>query len=322
MKPLISVIAPMYNEELVIDEYCKETLAVLSSLRERYDYEIILVNDGSRDNTLDKMAAQQQVNPDVISIVNLTRNFGLEGAVHAGLTKAKGDIIVTMDADLQDPPSLIPTMLERFNEGYDIVNAQRAKREHDSFFKRESAALFYKIFQSFSGKLKLEQNVSFYRLFSSTVAQKLLALPEVNPIFRVTMPFIGMKNTVIEYERDKRYAGKSKYNISSLIRYALDALTGISVEPLRKTVLVVPVFVILLVLSIVMCIFARSDWRAVSVVVLFISLSSLIITVLLSVISEYLSQIMLEVKRRPVSIIYEFIPSKASMERTENNAVR
>ena len=315
MKKLISVIAPMYNEELLIDEYCKITLSTLEKLGDQYDYEIILINDGSNDNTLEKMSIIRNNNPKEISIVNLSRNFGLEGAVHAGMTKAKGDIIVTMDADLQDPPVLIHEMLKEFENGADIVSAKRIKRKHDNLFKRFTADIFYRLFQSFSGKIKLERNVSFYRLFSKNVLNQLLRLPETNIIFRVTMPFIGMKNTVVGYERDKRFAGKSKYNLFSLIKYSRDALTSISIEPLRKIIIIIPFLFFTFIGSIIAVFFISDAWKGFFIIISIFSFFSLLNGLCLSIIGEYIAQIMLEVKQRPAAIIYDYIPSENSLSR-------
>jgi len=315
MKPLISVIAPMYNEESVVDEYCNTVLSALQKISEKYDYEIILVNDGSVDNTLQIMKKNYNKNPGEISIVNLSRNFGLEGAVHAGLSKAQGEIIVTMDADLQDPPMLILEMLKEYENGADIVSGRRIKRDYDNFLKRFSAKIFNKIFKSFSGRVKLEENVSFYRLFSQKVLNQLLELPEKNIIFRVTLPFLGMKNTVIGYERNKRFAGKSKYDLFSLVRYSLDALTSISIEPLRKIAMIIPLLFFIFIVSLIGAIVLRNSWQTVFVFIALTSFITLLNGIVLSVMSEYLAQIMIEVKHRPISIIYDYIPSGNCLRR-------
>ena len=157
MKKLISIVAPMYNEETLVQEYCKETLKMAEGLQENYDFEILLVNDGSKDNTFSLMLEEQSKNPDVISVINLSRNFGLEGAVNAGIRKAAGDAVVVMDADLQDPPSLIPEMIQKWEQGADIVVGSRIKRSNDNFFKKFSANMYYKVLDMLSGKLKLEK---------------------------------------------------------------------------------------------------------------------------------------------------------------------
>lgn len=160
MQKLISIVAPMYNEKELVKEYCETTLNSLQSLKEKYKLEILLVNDGSKDNTLELMHEMQERYPNEITIVNLSRNFGLEGAVNAGLKKASGDAVVVMDADLQDPPSLIVEMVKKWEGGSDVVVASREKRSNDSFFKKFTANMFYKVLDSLSGKLTLEKKCS------------------------------------------------------------------------------------------------------------------------------------------------------------------
>lgn len=304
MKPLISIIAPMYNEEGLVGEYCKETLAMAQGL-EAYDFEIILVNDGSKDNTYSLMLDEQAKDPERISVVCLSRNFGLEGAVSAGLRVASGDAVVVMDADLQDPPSLIPAMVEKWENGADIVVASRAERSHDSAFKKLSAGMYYKIMDLLSGKLRLERNAANFRLLSRKAVDKLLALPETNGVFRVQVPYLGMKTSVVEYDRDKRFAGKTKYSLKNMIPYALDSLTGISVEPLRKTYCFAGLALLLLTGTAIAAFLTENMWRAVWIIVAYMSFALLVIVVMLTVIAQYLAQIALEVKGRPISIIYE-----------------
>lgn len=315
MKKLISVIAPMYNEEKLVDLYVSETISVLHRLEDSYDFEILLVNDGSKDSTLEKMIAAQNKNSKNISIVNLTRNFGLEGAVNAGLKKACGDAVVVMDADLQDPPSLILEMVRKWEAGADIVIGSRTARRHDSFLKRFTASIYYKLLDSLSGKLKLERNSANYRLMSRKAVDVLLSLPEVNTYFRVDVPFIGMKTDKVEYGRDERAAGKTKYNFSSLVRCACDGLTSISVEPLRKISLLLPICFIMFIASILLIIFATDLWRMIGIAFLVGSFFSSIMLFVIAVIAEYIGQIMTEVRHRPTSLIYEYKPAKIIEER-------
>lgn len=314
MKKLISVVAPMYNEENLVNFYVEETFSVLKTLETSYNFEILLVNDGSKDSTLEKMLENQIRNPNNISIVNLTRNFGLEGAVNAGLKKASGDAVVVMDADLQDPPSIILEMVKKWEAGADIVIGSRATRKHDSFLKRTTASLYYKLLDSLSGKLKLERNSANYRLMSRKAVNTLLSLPEVNTYFRVDVPFIGMKTDKVEYGRDERAAGKTKYNFSSLVRCALDGLTSISIEPLRKISILIPFCFILFVTSILLVIFTTDFWRMLGITTLVCSFFSSITIFQLSVIAEYIGQIMTEVRHRPTSLIYEYKPARVVEE--------
>lgn len=315
MKKLISVIAPMYNEENVVDLYVKETIAVLTKLSDVYDFEIILVNDGSKDSTLEKMIFAQKKATKNISIVNLTRNFGLEGAINAGLKKALGDVVIVMDADLQDPPSLILEMIKKWEDGADIVIASRSSRKSDNFVKRATANIYYKTLNLLSGKLKIEHNASMYKLLNRKSVDFLLSLPEVNPFFRVDVPFIGMKTEKVEYEREKRAAGKTKFNFTSLFRYALDGLTSISIEPLRKISILIPFCFFILIVSIFVMIFCSDFLRIAGLVFFAGSFFSIFVFGVLAVIAEYIGQIMIEVRHRPVSLIYEYKPAEILEER-------
>lgn len=314
MKKLISIVAPMYNEEASAKEYCDEAFKLTEQLKNKYDFEVLLVNDGSKDNTYSIMQSQQELHPDVFSVITLTRNFGLEGAVHAGLTKAAGDAVVVMDADLQDPLTLIPDMISKWESGADIVVASRIKRSNDSFFKKAGANFYYKVLDSLSGKLKLEKSAANFRLLSRKAVDQILSLPEVNSVFRVVVPFVGMKTDKVEYDRDKRYAGKTKYNLKSMIPYALDSITGISVEPLRKIVLLIPGFLLIAVLSLIFAIVIPGGWRYfwTAMCVGFVVFS--IFAGALSLMAEYLAQLMIEVKGRPISIIYRYQPSITAKE--------
>lgn len=308
MKKLISIVAPMYNEETLAHEYCKETLAMTEGLKDKYDFEILLVNDGSKDNTYAIMMEEQQAHPREISTICLSRNFGLEGAVNAGIRKASGDAVVVMDADLQDPPGLIPQMIKKWEDGADIVVGSRVKRSNDNFFKRLSANCYYKVLDGLSGKLKLEKNAANFRLLSRKALNQVLELPEVNSVFRVIVPFVGMRTDIIEYDRDKRFAGKTKYNLKSMIPYALDSMTGISVEPLRKIMYFLPLMVILFVAALIGLIFAPGGWKPACLVLMIVSMLFGFLFIAMSVMAEYMAQIMMEVKGRPISIIYDYTP--------------
>lgn len=312
MQKLISIIAPMYNEEEVCPLYIEETMKVVRELEPEYRVEIICVNDGARDSTLEKMYEAQKNYPEHVGVVNLTRNFGLEGAVNAGLRTATGDAVVVMDADLQDPPQLILEMVKKWEDGADIVVASRETRTNDSFFKRTTANIYYSILDSLSGKLKLEKSAANYRLLSRTAVDTVLALPEVNTYFRVDVPFIGMKTDKVSYNRDERAAGITNYNFSRLIRCALDGLTSISVEPLRKVMLMIPIMGLLLVLAVVGAVFTTGFWQVILGITAVISFFFSMLFVVLFVMCEYIGQIMTEVRHRPTSLIYSYKPSKNS----------
>ena len=305
MDKLLTIIAPMYNEEPIVEQYVITTLNALGKIK-GYTHEIILVNDGSSDNTYGEMLKMQGKFPREIGVVCLSRNFGLEGAVDAGLRAATGDAVVVMDADLQDPPDVILEMVDRWEQGYDVVSAKRIKRKNDNLFKRASADLFYFVQDKLSGKLKLERNAANYRLLSRKAVDMLLSFPEVNRSFRVLVPYAGMRSTFVEYERDKRYAGKTKYNLTSMVHYALDSLTGVSTGILRKIGWLVPAFALLSAAALAGMIFGN---RELFTVIFLISFSDMLVFAGLSLIAEYIGQIMVEVKGRPASIIYDVVPS-------------
>jgi dolichol-phosphate mannosyltransferase len=307
-KNLISVIAPMYNEEELVFEYCTTTLQVLEQLHEHYNSELVLVNDGSTDRTLERMLQIHKQHQSIITIVSLSRNFGLEAAVNAGLLKAAGDAVVVMDADLQDPPALIFEMVKAWEKGANVVIGSRIERSHDKFFKKISANLYYTMLKSYSGKLSLEKNAANYRLLDRKAVNQLLSLPEVNRTFRVLVPFIGMRTATVEYGREKRAAGETKYHLGSMIRYGLDSLTGITVEPLRKIIWTLPITLLLAVFSIIGLIISKDVWRVGFMLSLIISVLFLILFVCIGLLGEYIAQIMIEVKGRPSAIIYEYLP--------------
>lgn len=305
-RKLISIIAPMYNEEKLVEEYCNEVYKIIKEIQEKYEVEVLLINDGSEDKTYEKMLKMKEKYSGYIKIFNLSRNFGLEGAINAGLKKSLGDAVVVMDADLQDPPRVILDMIKKWENGADIVVGSRIKRKYDNLFKRITAKIYYKILDLLSGKLKLEKSAANFRLLSRYAVNELLFLPEVNPVFRVTVPFIGMKTDVVEYSRDKRYAGKSKYKIGSMIRYALDSITGISIEPLRKIVwLPIFTFIMCIIFFIIGLFIEDTDWFKFILMISSLLFCTTLIMICLALLAEYIGQIMIEVKRRPMSIIYK-----------------
>ncbi len=300
----LTIIAPMYNEESLVSKYCEQVFKDLKSLEKNYGIEILMINDGSKDSTWKQMNEMYKKYYPKISLINLSRNFGLEGAINAGLEKAKGNIVIAMDADLQDPPSVILELVKKYEEGYDVVIAKRKKRKSDTFFKRFSANLYYKISDKLSGKLKLERNAANFRLLSRKVVNELNKLEEKNKVFRVAVPFIGMKTAIVEYDRDQRFSGKTKYNLFSMTRYALDGITSISIEPLRK-IFTISIFssiatILLLILSII------NYNQKLYILGFIIGFFSTMILVSLTIIGEYVGQIMVESKRRPISIIEDY----------------
>lgn len=231
MKSLISIVAPAYNEEDVIEKFYLRITKILSALSE-YNYEICIVNDGSEDNTV-KICHRLLDNDPHISFLSLSRNFGHEIAVAAGLDYAKGDIIILMDIDLQDPPEIIPQMIDKYEEGYDIVNAKRKSREGETWLKKFTAEMFYKVFSASSGKVRMPKNVGNFRLIFRRVVNAFKELRETHRFARGLFCWVGFPTIEIEFEREARAAGKTKYNYKTMINYAIEGLTSFTTAPLR-----------------------------------------------------------------------------------------
>lgn len=304
----ISIIAPMYNEEETAKKYIKEMSSVMKNLND-YNYEIIVVDDGSTDNTFNELM-NERMNYKKIGIVKLSRNYGLEGAVNAGLNVATGDAVITMDADLQDPPELVIELVKMWQDGYDVVNAKRYRRQYDSFFKKITAKLYYSFVKRMCNNVELKENIANYRLLSRKVVDSIKRLPEVNRVFRIIVPVVGYRTATIEYSREKRYAGKTKYSYSKLIKYAIDGITSSGIKPLKFIALLgiiqIVIFFIFIIASFIMIFSKDANWWIMliaSIVIFFMSM----LFISISIISEYVGQIFIEVKHRPISIIDEFI---------------
>jgi len=297
----------MYNEENLVTEFCNRIAAIFDSLLDSYAYEILLVNDGSKDSTLEKMIEEARRRPGKVVVVNLSRNFGLEGALRAGLKSASGDAVVVMDADLQDPPHVLPLLIAKWENGADIVNGRREKRLHDNLFKRFSSNIFYKMLVIMSGKLAIPGDVANFRLLGRKAVDLLLSLPEVNPVFRVQVPFIGMKTDEVTYNRSERHSGQTKYHLGNMLPYAMNSITGLSIVPLRKIAYGCLISLLSAFLFILLSVFSSGYWRAAFLVCAVSGLFSSFLFAALAIMSEYIGQIMTEVKKRPASIIYETI---------------
>lgn len=243
-KKRVSIVVPMYNEAPMVGYFFEKIKEVIAK-NSNYDFEVVAVNDGSSDNTLELLYLMQN-ELSLLRVVNLSRNFGHEAAVAAGLSVAIGDAVIPLDADLQDPPELITPMLALFEEGYDVVNARRASRKEDTWIKRYTAGKFYKVIDKMAGKIRIPQNVGHYRLISRRALAEVLALPESNRVFRVEVPYVGFKTAEIAFVRPKREHGKTHYNFKSMVDLAINAITITSTKPL---LVVFKMAIVLLIIS-------------------------------------------------------------------------
>ena len=219
-KPFVSLVVPVFNEAESVAIYVETTRSVLESAK--LDFEIVFVNDGSRDDTLPRLIELAEADKRVRT-VNLSRNFGKELALTAGIDHAIGDVLVPMDVDLQDPPEVIPKFIEKWREGYDVVYGVRSCRKHDSVAKRTTAALFYRIFNSLS-PLNVPDNAGDFRLIDRRVADVLRQMPERNRFMKGLFAWVGFNSVGVPYERPQRVAGDTKWGSWRLWNFALDGL--------------------------------------------------------------------------------------------------
>lgn len=310
----LSLIVPMYNEEEMIPLFFEKIYEVLNQVTS-YSKEIVCVNDGSRDNTLKLLKEIKETNDD-LHIVSFSRNFGHEAAVAAGFKCAKGDVMIVMDADLQDPPEVILKLLEEYEKGYLVVNAKRVDRKSDSFLKRTTALMYYKLIAKLSGKIKVPENVGNYRLMDRKVVDVINSLPEKNRVFRVLVPYAGFKTSTVEFVRAPRPKGTTHYNYKSMFKLAGDSVVSSSVSPLRWSLkwslaigfiscLGLVADLVLHILNQTLDNFLTNFDFGVLTIILCIFLSLAIILLALGIIGEYLSRIMIESQNRPMFIIDE-----------------
>lgn len=231
MKKLISLVVPMYNEEEMAPIFHEAVSKLLDNLKEKYDVEYVYVNDGSKDKTWEIIKSLKEKDNRVHAVC-LSRNFGQEAAIAAGLSVCRGEACIIMDADLQDSPEVIEKMLDKFEEGYEVVNAKRTDRKKDSFLKRFTAKKYYDVIYKLSGKVKVPKNVNNFRLLSRKVIDQINALPEKNRVFRILVPYVGYKTAEVTFARQRRPKGKSKYNPTALFSLAGESIVATSFRPL------------------------------------------------------------------------------------------
>ena len=229
-KKKVTLVIPMYYEEKVAEECYKRVKENLKKL-ENYDHEIIFVNDGSKDKTLEILENIAK-NDTSVKIISFSRNFGHQAAVTAGLQYVTGDAIVIMDADLQDPPELIPDMLKLWEEGNEVIYGKRKSREGESAFKLFTAKMFYKTLNALSD-VEIPRDTGDFRLVDRKVVDTINILPEHNKFLRGLFSWVGYKQAPFEYERKERFAGKTKYPLKKMLKLASDGIIGFSMKPLK-----------------------------------------------------------------------------------------
>lgn len=301
--PLLSLVVPVFNEEESIDLFLRSVEPYLE--RAGLRFEIVFVNDGSRDDTLAHLLDRSALDPR-IRVVNLSRNFGKEAALTAGIDHAKGDILIPMDIDLQDPPDLFGPFIERWREGYDIVYGVRSARTWDTMSKRVSAKWFYWAFNTMS-PVRIPTNVGDFRLVDRRAVEVLRQLPERNRFMKGLFAWVGFNAIGVPYERPQRVTGSSKFNLWRLWNFALDGVVGFSTVPLRASFyggLAIATVAVLYALFIVarVLIFGIDTPGYASLLIAVLSLGAIQL-VSIGIVGEYLGRLFLEVKGRPIYVV-------------------
>ncbi len=295
----------MYNEEHNIDYFFERLLPLLESWQ--LSHEVICINDGSTDNTLPKVLDWRQKDPR-IKLVNLSRNFGKENALTAGLHYSRGRAVVPIDSDLQDPPEMIETLLAKWREGYDVVYAVRSKRHGETLLKRATASLFYKFINLFS-ETPIPRNTGDFRLMDRKVVKVLDQIPERTRFMKGLFAWVGFKQIGVPYERQPRHRGATKWNLWKLWNFALDGITLFSTSGLKLWSylgLLISLFSFLYASFLIIrtLIFGRDvpGYASIMVVILFLGGLQLLS---LGILGEYLGRVYAEVKKRPLFIVSE-----------------
>ncbi len=311
----ISIIIPVYNEEESLP-FLFERLNNLMNQLENYEFEILFVNDGSKDNTLEIIKQQRQMD-NRISYLDFSRNFGKEIAMIAGLDYVTGDAVIFMDADLQDPPELILDFVKYWEEGYDDVYAKRRSRKGETFLKKFTSKMYYKVLQKVAG-MEIQKDTGDFRLLDRRCANALRKLRESQRCTKSMFSWIGYKKKEVLYDRDPRVAGKTKWNYKKLIDLAIDGITSFTTSPLRlATYISIPTFIMLgvyFIYVIAKCFVVNMPIQAFQAIILLILFFSGIQILLFGILGEYLGRIFVETKHRPLYLVNEYNGQKEENE--------
>jgi len=319
-RPAISVVVPAYNEQEVLRAFHARLAPVMEAVG--LPWEVVFVNDGSRDRTLEVMLALQAADPHV-AVVNLSRNFGKEIALTAGLDHAAGaEAVVVIDADLQDPPEVIPDLVAAWRRGFDVAYAQRRVREGETWMKKATASAFYRVMQRVGGRVQLPPNTGDFRLMSRRALDALLQLREQHRFMKGLFAWVGFPSTAVPYDRAPRAAGTTKWNYWKLWNFSLEGITGFTVAPLKfatylglATALFAAVFAAQLIVRTILFGNPVAGYPSLLAVVLFFGGVQLMT---LGIIGEYLGRVFNETKGRPLYITERHLPSGAAYLHASN----
>ncbi|MDR1542178.1 MAG: glycosyltransferase family 2 protein [Clostridiales bacterium] len=308
MHPVFTVVIPAFNEEEVIMESYRRLTAVMKGTGE--SYELLFVDDGSKDKTAFLLgeAAEKDKN---VKCIRFSRNFGHMAAITAGLDCARGDAIMIIDADLQDPPEVFPEMIAKWREGYDVVYGQRSERKGETAFKKLTANIFYRFIRSMTD-VDMPVDTGEFRLIDRKVCEAIKKMREKSRYIRGLVSWVGFRQTPVSYIREKRFAGQTKYPLTKMISFAMDAITTFSYKPLKAastlgfSISMLSFFYLIVVLC-QRLFFSNttiSGWASMIAIVTF---SQGIVLMVLGLMGEYIGRIFDEIKDRPIYLIQEFI---------------
>lgn len=304
--PVYSIVAPVFNEKETLPHFYEQVVHVMEGVGE--SFEIVLINDGSTDGSYAILRELHQSDPRV-HVVDFSRNFGHQIAISAGLDHAQGKAVIILDSDLQDPPSVIPRLIERWKEGAEVVYAQRTRREGETRFKLVTASAFYRLISRITS-INIPRNTGDFRLLDRSVVNALVAMREQHRFMRGLSAWVGFRQEAVPYERHERFAGTTKYPFSKMLRFSLDAITSFSHMPLQLATTFGFVLAGLSLLGILIAVFLRLVTGAIvgqaSTLILVLFLGGIQL-IFLGIIGEYLGRIYDEVRARPLYIVREIL---------------
>lgn len=308
-KPLLSVVIPVFNEEESLPETLRRLRALAEKLLPDVDLELLFVDDGSKDNSLAILKRTAASQPNV-KVIAFSRNFGHQIAITAGIDLAAGDYVAVIDADLQDPPELIESMYRLAMTGYDVVYGKRRSRAGETVFKRASAAAFYRLF-SYMCEMDIPTDTGDFRLMSRQVVEAFKQLRERHRFVRGMIPWVGFRAVPLEYDRDERFAGETKYPLRKMLAFATNAILSFSKKPLTLAIrlgfMTILVGVALGLYVLYLKLFTSIPVPGITAVLLSIVVFSGVQILLIGIVGEYIARIFEEVKGRPLYLVAETV---------------
>lgn len=316
----LSIVVPCYNEEEVLELFYTTTIKVVEQLQEKYDYEFVFIDDGSKDKTLEILKKLREEDSH-IHIISFSRNFGKEAAIYAGLSNCIGDLVVVMDADLQHPPAVLPEMLKGIEDGYDTVTTKRMNRKGEGRIKSAFSRCFYSLMKKLT-KTEIVNGAQDFRMMKRIVVDAILSLKEYNRFSKGIFSWVGFKVKYIEIENVERAAGEMKWSLKSLFRYAIEGILAFSTSPLRIST-VVGAIISLFAIILGICILGQTliygkdvpGYASTITTILFMGGIQLLS---IGIIGEYIAKMYMEIKDRPKYLIREDIKSENEDKKNKN----